>query len=274
MAYRLIASDLDGTLLNDAKTLSPRTEAALKAATDRGVYFVPATGRSLVGVPEWIKESPYVQYIMTANGARVVDVKNNSTLFVEPLDHEVALRLMDILLPYGAMWNLYANATVYSEYHGPLAEKDPPPDLKGNRRLPPPLKPDMKTYLMEHPEMEVEKMDIYFDTPEERQLAWEIVEKWEGISLAAAFSFNMEVNSALGDKGHGLHRLGRELGISPDEIMAFGDGLNDVKLLTAAGLPVAVSNAVPALKAVAKEITLSNEEDGVAVSIEKHILNV
>jgi hydroxymethylpyrimidine pyrophosphatase-like HAD family hydrolase len=127
---------------------------------------------------------------------------------------------------------------------------------------------------MEHPEMEVEKMDIYFDTPEERQLAWEIVEKWEGISLAAAFSFNMEVNSALGDKGHGLERLGRELGISTDEMMAFGDGLNDVKLLAAAGLPVAVSNAVPSLKAVAKEITLSNEEDGVAISIENHILNV
>jgi len=274
MAIKLIASDLDGTLLNEKKELSPRTREALKAATQKGVWFVPATGRSLVGVPQWIKECPYVRYIMTANGARVVDLRENRTLFVEPLPHEVAFRLMEILLPFGAMWNLYADATVYMEYHGPLAHKDPPPDLKGNRNLPPKLTPDMKSYLSAHPEMEIEKMDIYFDTPEERRAAWKLVETWEGISLAAAFSFNMEVNGALGDKGHGLLRLGRELDIAPEEIMAFGDGLNDVLLLSAAGLPVAVENAVPELKAVAKEITLSNEEDGVAVSIERHVLGV
>jgi len=273
MAYKLIASDLDGTLLTNAKTLSPRTEAALKAATEMGVYFVPATGRSLIGVPEWIKESPYVRYIMTANGARVMDMQEQKALFVEALDRKIALDLMEVLLPYGAMWNLYANATVYSEYHGPLAEKDPPPDLKGNPNLPAPLQPDMRSYVLAHPELEIEKMDIYFDLVEERAKVWEIVEKWEGINLGAAFSFNMEINSPVGDKGHSLHRLGRELGIDPSEIIAFGDGLNDLKLLEAAGMPVAVSNAVPELKAIAKEITLSNEEDGVAIAIEKFILN-
>ncbi len=273
MKYKLIASDLDGTLLNDAKQISPRTEAALKAAAEKGVVIVPATGRSLLGVPDMIKNYPYVDYVMTSNGALAYNLKEKKNLYVEPLAHEIIFKVMDLLEPYGAMWHLFAEKTVYYEYHGKQPGRGLPPDLQGNPYLPAPLQPDMRTYLENHPEFTVEKIDVYFNEPSERWKVWNIVETWDNVSIAAAFDYNMEVNAKQGDKGNGLIRLGRELGIKPEEMIAFGDGLNDILLLKAAGMPVAVANAVPELKTVAKEITLSNDEDGVAIAIEKYVLN-
>jgi len=265
MEIKMIASDLDGTLLGDDHLPSERTIEALKKAYDAGIAIVPVTGRSFSHLPKWIREAEYIDYVITVNGARGINNKTGETIFTETMETEQMLRAMRMVLPFKTCWNLHANKFVWREEHGT-------PDIRPmlTQEL---LLPDMMTYL-ENNEMEIEKIDIYFADMKERAEAFRLSKDWDDVAVCAGSDFNFEVNSLRGNKGQGLKLLAEKLGISLKNVAAFGDALNDLPLIKAAGVSVAMGNAVTELKEEAKFITNRNDEDGVANFIFEKILSI
>ena len=127
--------------------------------------------------------------------------------------------------------------------------------------------------LFEERKAPTDKVHALFRTKEEREKAWQEVEKEvPDIEITGALSNNIEVNAKGVNKGRGLLILGELLGIRREEIMAVGDGSNDIAMLREAGLGVAMENATDEVKAAADAITLSNDREGAAAAIEKYVL--
>jgi Cof subfamily protein (haloacid dehalogenase superfamily) len=263
MKINLIATDLDGTLLRNDKEPSRYTLSVLEEAHRQGIMIMPVTGRCWSVVPQWIKEAEFIPYIITSNGARIIDNRNKHTIFSEFLDKEMMLLTIQKLKQYKVVMNLYANAQIFVEDYtknGDIRK------IANTKRL----SPDMYEYILTH-DMELEKMDAYFEIHEERVSAWNEFKGVEGISLSAAFDFNVEINSVKGNKGEALIKMVNLLNFDLGSVVAFGDGVNDILLLKAAGIPVAVENAVEDIKKIALYETESNEDDGVARFIERNL---
>ncbi len=167
------------------------------------------------------------------------------------------------LKKYKVVMNLYANAQIFVEDY---TEKGDVRKIANTNRL----STDMYEYILTH-DLELEKMDAYFEVYEERASAWKEFKGIEGISLSAAFDFNVEINSVKGNKGEALIKMVNLLNFDLGSVVAFGDGVNDILLLKAAGIPVAVENAVEEVKRIALYKTESNEDDGVARFIERNL---
>ena len=119
-----------------------------------------------------------------------------------------------------------------------------------------------------------DKIHMLFDRryPQIRQEAFRVMQTHPHLTVGSAYPYNMEVNKDTANKGVALLKLGEMLGIARDEIMAIGDGENDLVMLQTIGFPVAMGNAVDVLKDCAKAVTLDNNHDGVAAAIEAYVL--
>ena len=118
----------------------------------------------------------------------------------------------------------------------------------------------------------IEKMLASFDDMILRQQLFDEMHNDPELSVVFGNSFNVEITAATANKGHSLLKLAGKLGIMPEQIMVCGDTMNDRTMFEAAGLAVAMGNADEEIKAMADDVTLSNDEDGVAVAIEKWVL--
>lgn len=268
---KLIALDLDGTLLNSDKQLSQRNRAALQAAADSGIQVVPATGRFFAGMPEVIRTMPFINYVLTINGAQVVNVHTGEVIYEANLPLEIALPIMDMLSELPVCYDCYQDNDAFMT--AALQERaaeftDNPHYLKMLRELRKPV-PELRAFLREKGRP-IQKMQFFTRDEAFRQEALATFDaRFPGTKATTSVQGNVEINAAEGNKGSGLMALAKHLGIAPEEIMAFGDGNNDVTMLEAVGMGVAMANAEPEAKAAAKVITASNDEDGVAQMIEK-----
>ena len=128
---RLVALDLDGTVFNDQKEISPRTLAAIRAALEKGVAVLPATGRTVRGVPEQFLSIPGVRYALTSNGASVVDLQTGEKLVSLPFDATAAERAFDVLAPFGGMLSIFINGQSYTTIENARTSMDMvPPNLR------------------------------------------------------------------------------------------------------------------------------------------------
>ena len=130
--------------------------------------------------------------------------------------------------------------------------------------------PDLRAFITQQ-ERGLEKLTIFFVDDAERQKAWAAVEAL-GVNVVSSLPLNMEINAAGVDKGTGLMALAELLKLPVSSLMAMGDGGNDIGMIRAAGLGVAMGNAFPDVKAAANHITASNNEDGAALAIETFVL--
>ena len=122
-------------------------------------------------------------------------------------------------------------------------------------------------------QLSVEKINVFTADRKLRAMLWERLEGFEGLAVTSSLEYNLEINAAAATKGNGLLCLAEYLGLKPEQTMAFGDGSNDLSMIQAAGLGVAMENAMEILKQQADYITGSNQEDGVASAIEHFILS-
>mgnify|MGYP005798505613 FL=1 len=111
---RLVALDLDGTVFNDQKEITPRTLAAIQSALQKGVVVLPATGRTVAGVPEQFIKIPGVRYALTSNGASVVDLQTQEKLVNLPFDAALAQRAYDVVAPFGGMMSIFIDGNSYT----------------------------------------------------------------------------------------------------------------------------------------------------------------
>ena len=272
---KMIGLDLDGTLLTDKKELTARTKAVISSALRRGIVVLVATGRPWMGIPEELRNFPGMRYALTSNGARIIDAQEERVIEEHLLSPELALQALEICGKYDTLQEVYFDGQGYApadkmavveRYH-----RNPSMcEYMRKTRIP----VDNIFKLVKEENRGLDKVQALFADMEERTQAWR--ELWEvsGLELVGSLKYNIEINAAGVNKGTGLVNLGKMLGIKRGEIMAFGDGDNDIVMLKEVGIGVAMANAEAKVKEAADYITMSNEEDGVAEAIEKMVLRV
>lgn len=271
---RMIGLDMDGTLLTTEKELTEHTREVLREAIDRGVVVLPATGRPLTGIPEEVLKFPGVRYAVASNGARIVDLKESRVLYEDLVPYETGRRVLEICSRYDSMLEIYYDGVGYAEEEKLKHLDEYVPRLPMARYIASSRRPVADVRAMhEERKAPTDKVQALFRTTEECKKAWKEVEKEiPDIEITGALSNNIEVNAKGVNKGRGLMILGELLGIHREEIMAVGDGSNDIAMLREAGLGVAMENATEAVKAAADVVTLSNDQEGAATAIEKYVL--
>lgn len=270
----LIALDLDGTLLDSEKCLSSRNREAMIQCIQRGIQIVPATGRALDGIMKEIRTLPGINYAITTNGGSIADLANAQSLNRCTLSNEKALKIFAIIKKYNAMYDPYINGrgVTQPEFIEHMDQYGLPPVIQKMIRATRDTVPDVIQYVKECGQ-EVEKVNIYLSNLEEREVLREEISSIEGIIISSSLCNNLEINAQGATKGNALMWLADYLDIDREATMAFGDGENDVTMLEMAGVGIAMGNGLKVAKQAADEITLTNDEDGVAEAIERLIFN-
>ena len=270
---KMIGLDMDGTLLTTEKKMTAYTKQILEKALEQGIEVVLSTGRSITGIPKELLEMAGMKYAVTINGARIIDLQINEVIYENTLSMETALKLLDIISEYDAIQEAFIDSVCLSSketlahandyfLHPSISEYV----LKSRTPV-----ADVKATVLEK-NKSVDKVNGMFRTAEDKKSSYELLSKVPGVVVVSSLGNNWEINAEGTDKGDAMLRLGQLLGIKREEIMACGDGMNDIAMLKAVGLGVAMENAEPEVKEAADYITASNDEDGVAKAIEKFAL--
>lgn len=271
---KIIALDLDGTLLDSEKRLSEENRRALEQAADKGIEIVPTTGRIYAIIPEVVRQLPFINYAITVNGAELYDVRNDRVLAKNELPWEKAVEIMKYLDGFDVVYDCYQNGGGYmTKAHldkvVDYLTSDYFKEIYAKSRTP---VPELKAYLRERGEG-VQK--VQFCTKDQALRAFllqDLQERFDGVAVSAALAFNGEINDEKGHKGGALTKLCKHLGCTMENVMTIGDGANDITMLQMAGVSVAMENAAPEVKAAAKYVTASCDESGVAQAIQKFCL--
>lgn len=272
MEIRLIATDLDGTLLMPDGTVSERTRRAMLACEVKGIPFVFASGRTFEGLCGMARQLGLNSPIISANGGRVDLSPGGPTILEDFIPANIAEPVLDILEQSGMYVECYSGNAIYFLH----PEKSPFPGWPGSResvmvegvqqRFIVGIEP-MRQYAM----YRAYKFAVCSRDTEALQKVRQMLETLD-VALNSAFPFNIEIMERGHGKGHALHFLTHYLGLRDDQVMAFGDGSNDLEMLMAAGTGVAMENGFPELKAAASVIAPPNSEEGVACIVEQMVL--
>ena len=271
----LIALDLDGTLLDSEKRLSERNRAALERAAAKGLHIVPTTGRFFGMMPEAIRALPFVRYAITVNGAQVYDRETDSALARAEIPVATAIAAMEVLDGFDCIYDCYQENWGWMTDAMQRKAADYAPDahyLKMIREFRRPV-PELKAHLAAKGADVQKVMCFARDAAELPAIQGALSARFPELVLTRSTPNNVEINHALAHKGEALRRLCDALGFGIGSAMSFGDGLNDLTMVRDAGFGVAMANAAPEVLAAAKHVTLSNDEDGVAKTIEQMILS-
>ena len=256
--FRLIASDIDGTLLRDDGSMSDRTVAALAAAEDAGLVVVLCTGRPIRWMKAIAEATGHHGLAVCANGAVVYDMHTEQVVEEFPLDVEIARRLAEALreaVPGVAFAVERAAGMWHEPGYVPLGRFETIETTFDDMLTEPMMK-----LIAKHPDM---------DSTALHAAAHDTVAELADLAETTYSSGSIVEISAVGiTKAFGLERLASERGIDVAEVIAFGDMPNDIPMLAWAGRGVAVGNAHPDVIAIADEVCATNEDDGPAQLIE------
>lgn len=275
MVYKMLVSDLDETLLNDDGTVHADNLAAIKTAVAHGFKFVPNTGRSFNSVQALLKTLGLYdqagQYVISYNGAAIVENKDNQVLLTRGMDRELAAQIFRAGLVNDQVdVHIYTVDTLFIYNISPtdkqyMAERGVPYELMASD--------DLAFLANEQPVMKV-----IFEHPDQavrEQIRDAVLAAVGADAVEATFSSSryVEFNTKGVDKGSASLLLGEKLGIQRDDIIAAGDNNNDLKMLTAVGLGVSVANGIPAVQEAAAVVTeRTNNEGAIAEILEKYVL--
>lgn len=276
--YKLLALDMDGTLLDTHGRIAESSRAAIRAAQQAGVEVVLATGRDYNGILWEELEGVTIEYVVTNNGSAVYRVQDRACLFEHCLDNAQMVPVFRYLLQKGVYIDIFIDGRDYAPVETmPLVNKLELPDyvirvLLENRT---PME-----HLVEKLEADVlrlQKTTLNFwkepdGTYHSRDAVQAYLKQVPGIVLVDGGFANLEFTAQGVSKATGLQFLADHLGLTLAQTMAIGDSENDAEMLRAAGLGVAMGNAYPQVKALADAVTDDNESDGVAKAIQKYLL--
>ena len=269
---KLVALDLDGTLVNTEKKVPEGNYQVLKQCEKAGIQIVPATGRAVGGIPPMIRELPGANYAITTNGAVIADLKNNRIIKNCGLSNEMVLRILNIAKKYHAASDPYVNGRGITEPASidHMDEFGLNPAMQQLVRDARDVVPNVMEY-MKTTGANAEKINIFMADLDEKEILRKELMAIPELSISSSMYNNLEVNAKGADKGSALLWLADYLEIAREETMSFGDGENDIPMIKAAGLGVAMGNALDTVKAAADTVTLTNDENGVAAAIRKYI---
>lgn len=265
---RLLALDLDGTLTNSEKHVSHRNKKYIRMAQEKGVKIVLASGRPVIGIRNIADELDLWSrggYILAYNGGHIIDCGSRSNVIKKTIPMEYVHDICSVINKY----NVYPLS--YDEM-GVICENDTDQYVRkeGYNNSIPIMKVESLEKCIEEPVVKF----MVVGCPEELNKAYKYLYKLFEGKLNVFFSepYFMEITPLGIEKASALSCLADYMGISKEQIMACGDGLNDIPMLKFAGLAIAMENAYDKTKKVADYVVASNEDDGVAQAIQMFIL--
>ena len=272
MEYKIVASDLDGTLLNSQGRVSEENWRAIEEMGKRGVHFVPATGRAFQEMPEELLESSLIRYYITSDGTSVYDKKTDTT-------HELAMpraltnRVLDKLYQYPFCMMVHADTRSYvdAKTHNEADYKRCNMDrewIDFSFAMEEVL-PDLKTFTYEHES--IQSLVPFFEDLADLRECQAYFERDPELIVAQSYPYNLEIFSSKAGKGNALMLLADILGVDHAATIAVGDSTNDYTMVKDAGLGLAMENAVPELKAVADEVICHHDEHSAKYILEHYI---
>ncbi|MBM7570855.1 Cof-type HAD-IIB family hydrolase [Aquibacillus albus] len=280
---KLIATDLDGTLLNENHMISSENAKAIEKAQELGIQIVVATGRSYSSARIPMEKMGLTCPIICLNGAQVY-MSNKELIRNVPLSKEVALQIHNACQKQGIYFELFTNKGVFSDSRENFIQvmvdimTSANPDLsKEDVRSRAEMRfQDERVEIVEdyNAIFQQEDLDIYkflaFSVKDEKleSVKADLIDDSEVAITSSGFD-NLEFNHPKAQKGIALEFLSNKLSIDMKDVMAIGDNYNDVSMLKAAGRGVAMGNADDEIKQLCDVSTKSNKEDGVAYAIEK-----
>lgn len=269
MAIKLIAIDMDGTLLNPQHEITPAVKAAIGRARDKGVSIVLATGRPFVGVQRYLMELDLQQegqYCISNNGALVHSAARGEVVAEKTLGFEDYRYLEQLARELGVHFQAFDKAYLYT-----------------------PNK-DISEYTIHEASLTgipvryraVEEMDpatrfpkiMMIDKPAllDKAIAALPARARDSYTILKSAPYYLEILNPVVNKGYGVKMLAEKLGLQPSEVMAIGDQENDLAMIEYAGTGVAMGNAIESVKNIAQFVTKTNMEEGVAHAIEELVL--
>jgi len=268
---KLIALDMDGTLMSpDHTTVSEENKKALKEAHDKGVKIAIATGRTLSLVGNVCEQIPEIDYILFSNGGGVYDRRADKIIYSNTMSWEMAHDILKYLDDKPIFIEMYANGRSHIQkdkeeffpYH--VFPKEFIEGLFGGMTI----CNNLSETLMGQP---VEKFTTFIMDPDVYAATWEYLNSLGTLLVTTSIDLSIEMTKKETHKGDALSGMCKVLGIDASECMAFGDANNDLSMLSFAGYSFAMENATDECKAIAKYITKSNAESGVAHGIKQFI---
>lgn len=276
---QMVFIDMDGTMLGKEGNLSKETDSVLSKVAKSGVFVVPCTGRCWDELPEDILDKDWLRYAVLTNGARIVDLKAQRTLYENPIAYENLAKLMPMILEIGLVYQLVHEGSEFTDdrfleitmrsfeeagtgYAELLRKKRFVKDLHSE---------------IHRRKMNAEKVSIRGVDKATQKKIMSFFEDNPGYTITNFFlkkagSMSIEVNGTNCDKATAAGVLCDMLEIPMEDVIAIGDGDNDVSMIKSAGLGIAMSNACQEAKAAAGYVTLANDEEGVAVALRKFVV--
>ena len=261
---RLIAVDMDGTLLRSDKTLHPDTAGDIKKAVDAGIEVVYCSGRAVIEVKPYIKELPFVRYGICCSGSVVYDFLKDRTIITREIKSEYAVIISDTAKKYDGMTHFLAvgstacasQVTHMDDYNMGVYQ---PLFLKVAKKV-----EDMSEEAAGL--FSVPKVNIYFKTTEDRGRAFEELKNLP-LCFATVGDTVLEMTAPGVSKAFGMNCLANRLGISMEETAGIGDSDNDREMLEAVAFPVAMGNAEEEILGISKYVTDDNDHNGVGKAV-------
>ncbi|OKZ57006.1 MAG: hypothetical protein BHV99_02975 [Clostridium sp. 26_21] len=285
--YKMVAIDLDGTMLNQYGIITEKTKDVIKKVQEKGVEVIIASGRAITSVKRFSKEINSEKYFISGNGAITYDIKNNRILYENVLKKQKALKIIKICEENSIYYNVYTENGIIAKslnYNTLYYYKDNLTKPDENR-----THINIVENVYDYIESKNEKILKIMICDEHKSVFNSIVRRLkdvdevevlevshmsrkiikQGTEEIALEYFYTEVSAKDVDKWSALEELMKIVNISKEELVTIGDNANDVKMIKNAGLGIAMGESAPYVKSVADEITLSNDEDGVAIILRK-----
>ena len=268
LPYSIIALDLDGTLTNSEKNITPRTFDALMKAQREGVRLVLASGRPTFGISALANQlqlADYGGYVLSYNGGRIIDWCEKTVIFSQVVDQKLVPILYDFAEKAQLPIVTYLPEAI-------LASKNEGEYLAEEARIN--GMPVVVAQNFVEEAMQIAGGSTKFLIPGEPELLIQLESEMkaalsEQMEVFRSAPFFLELPPKGIDKAQSLQRLLTHLGLERESLMAFGDGFNDLSMIQFAGQGVAMANAVDEVKSIANFVTTSNEEDGIAHALEQ-----
>ena len=267
---RLVASDLDGTLFNTKKEITPRLHRALVQLHAQGICFVPATGRPLSTVPQSIKQLPFLRYIITSNGAAIYDAVCKKNIVENCLSTEAVDTVLPIAknLPVITEYFIHGKAFIAKDTYENLARY---PLTEGHRRYILETRTPVACFwdAMQENRASLENINLIFSDFSLREEIRAKLRAYPFCSVTDSTEKNLEITSPLATKAMALETLCSRLHIEQVSVLALGDGENDIPMLQFAGIGVAMANGGAQIKKEADLIAEDCDAFGAAKILEQ-----
>lgn len=275
MSIRAILLDIDGTLTNSQKVITPKTKEALLRAQENGCVLVLASGRPTPGLGYLAKQLEMDKHhgiLLSFNGARVSDFQTGEVFFDQSMTVEDGQAVLRHMEKFDVCPMIVKGDYMYVKdvYGGMITYKGAPKNIMEYEARMNHIKLCEVDNLAEFADFPLNKI-LTAATPEYLQEHFEEMRApFPHLSSMFTADFYFEFTAPGINKASALEKSLMTLGYKPEEMIAYGDAENDAPMLKLAGIGVAMGNATDALKAIADEVTLSNDEDGIAASLILH----